>query len=185
MTQEGEAERKRGEDTLRVTDRDQALSPVFRTVLLASDLTELSSSALRVAVALAREHAARVVALNVADETERAKHWLVPFFAEELTYLRAFLRRQEEAALEKLRGQVRAAGADFECVFRWGHPADTIVAEATLRAADLIVVGTRGTPLGSVAERVVRMAQRPVLVVPPVTVQVSSSESPRRTSESS
>jgi nucleotide-binding universal stress UspA family protein len=51
-----------------------------------------------------------------------------------------------------------------------GAPAETIVATAQARSADLIVVGSHGRGgmarvlLGSVAERVVRLAGRSVLV---------------------
>ena len=52
-----------------------------------------------------------------------------------------------------------------------GHPAETIVRIAKERAADLIVMGTHGRTglqhvlLGSVAEKVVRLAPCPVLTV--------------------
>ena len=52
-----------------------------------------------------------------------------------------------------------------------GHPAETIVRAAADRDADLIVVGTHGRGgvarmlMGSVAERVVRLAACPVLTV--------------------
>ena len=52
-----------------------------------------------------------------------------------------------------------------------GHPADTIVRVAQERGADLIVMGTHGRTglqhvlLGSVAEKVVRLAPCPVLTV--------------------
>ena len=51
---------------------------------------------------------------------------------------------------------------------RQGRAPDEIAAVAAQRACDLIVIGTRGRPdtLGSVAEQVVRIAGRPVLVVP-------------------
>jgi nucleotide-binding universal stress UspA family protein len=52
-----------------------------------------------------------------------------------------------------------------------GHPADTIVRVAQERGADLIVMSTHGRTglqhvvLGSVAEKVVRLAPCPVLTV--------------------
>ena len=139
---------------------------MFKRVLVATDLTELSAPAVRLGATLGREDGAVVVALNVAEEPERAKHWLVPFFSEELVHLRGFMRRQEAAALERLRDQVQTTGADVTCLFRWGNPAEIVVAEAKARGVDLVILGTSGSPLGSVAERVVRTAECPILVVP-------------------
>jgi nucleotide-binding universal stress UspA family protein len=74
--------------------------------------------------------------------------------------LRAFLREQGG-------GRARAR------VVLWGGPADEILRAARRARADLIVIAThgrRGIPrvlLGSVAEKVVRYADRPVLVLPP------------------
>ena len=54
-----------------------------------------------------------------------------------------------------------------------GAPSDRVLEEASARGADLIVMGSgrpglvRRTVLGSVAESVIRDADRPVLVVPP------------------
>lgn len=57
-----------------------------------------------------------------------------------------------------------------ECIVSVGAPVDTILEQANLVEADLIVMGTHGrTGLahflnGSVAERIVRYADRPVLI---------------------
>jgi nucleotide-binding universal stress UspA family protein len=67
-----------------------------------------------------------------------------------------------------------AAGVDVtvELHALGGNPAAVLVAEAGRRAADLVVVGRRGTGgladrlLGSVAHRVLRQSDRPVLTVP-------------------
>ena len=77
-----------------------------------------------------------------------------------------------EEALTQLRDLMPAAfhgnwGAELAA----GHPAETIVRVAQERAADLIVMGTHGRTglqhvlLGSVAEKVVRLAPCPVLTV--------------------
>jgi nucleotide-binding universal stress UspA family protein len=71
-----------------------------------------------------------------------------------------------------LRARVVEAGAyvAIEVAARMGTPADSILREAEERKADRIVIGTHGRTgvkhllLGSVAERVVRLAHVPVLV---------------------
>jgi universal stress protein A len=77
-----------------------------------------------------------------------------------------------EAARTHLEDLIRAAfhGA-WDVEIATGHPADTIVRVARERKADLIVMGTHGRTglqhvlLGSVAEKVVRLASCPVLTV--------------------
>jgi nucleotide-binding universal stress UspA family protein len=144
---------------------------MWKAILAATDLRGVSRPALEKAVALARDHRAALFVLHVNVEPELARHWLVPPFEDELAGLRAFMRRHEQAARdhlsEEMKAITRAAGPwPSELVFRWGRPGDTIVAEGKRLQADAIVVGTRGLPLGSVAERVVTTAGRPVLVVP-------------------
>lgn len=67
--------------------------------------------------------------------------------------------------------QMAAAGIDGEMAVVHGVPFQEIVATARLQQVDLIVMGTHGRTglphvlLGSVAEKVVRLAPCPVLVV--------------------
>jgi universal stress protein A len=81
--------------------------------------------------------------------------------------VKADATRNLEACAEPL----RAKGIPVEVSVREGYPATVIEDEATARAADLVVIGTRGHGgfkhllLGSIAERVVQKAPCPVLVV--------------------
>jgi nucleotide-binding universal stress UspA family protein len=83
-------------------------------------------------------------------------------------------KREEEAVTRELRAQIDRARSDqrldiaVEASVRHGRAADEIATVATQRACDLIVIGTRGRrdTLGSVAEQVVTIARRPVLVIP-------------------
>jgi nucleotide-binding universal stress UspA family protein len=87
------------------------------------------------------------------------------------------VRRAAQIALDALVGELRdslaLARVPTRTVIREGLVAKTIVEEAELEDAELIVMGTHarsGLPhvmLGSVAERVMRTASRPVLTVPP------------------
>ena len=81
-------------------------------------------------------------------------------------------RDLDEEALTRLHDLVPDAfRATWQVEVATGHPADTIVRIAQARGADLIVMGTHGRTglqhvlLGSVAERVVRLASCPVLTV--------------------
>jgi nucleotide-binding universal stress UspA family protein len=75
-------------------------------------------------------------------------------------------------ALERVCGQFADAGVACITTSLDGSPAARLVAHAEKTAADLIIVGTHGRGglshaiLGSVANRVVQKAHRPVLVIP-------------------
>jgi nucleotide-binding universal stress UspA family protein len=79
--------------------------------------------------------------------------------------------RSLERVAERLRKRMNDARVQIEVVARIGAPAETILDEATRRNASRIVIGTHGRSgvthllLGSVAERVVRLAHVPVIVV--------------------
>ena len=77
-----------------------------------------------------------------------------------------------EGALTQLRDLIPDAGrGTWDVALVVGHPADAIVRIAQERGVDLIVMGTHGRTglqhvlLGSVAEKVVRLAPCPVLTV--------------------
>jgi nucleotide-binding universal stress UspA family protein len=80
--------------------------------------------------------------------------------------------RGEQALTEKAHA-VRAAGVACETFATFGPAADRIVERAREVGARLLVVGTHGHGfvrnllLGSVAEKIVKAAPCPVLVVPP------------------
>jgi len=77
--------------------------------------------------------------------------------------------------LEKIAQQHLPSECPYRIVLRSGDPASLIVAVAEELPADLIVMPTHGSRgmlgliVGSVAERVVREARRPVLTIQPGT----------------
>ena len=81
------------------------------------------------------------------------------------------LRREGEALLEQARAMAESAGLMTVCHVRVGHAGDEIAACAAEHGCDAIVMGTRGRGavarllLGSVATRVVHVAQVPVTLV--------------------
>jgi nucleotide-binding universal stress UspA family protein len=136
-----------------------------RRIVVAVDFGEASASAVRVAGALARRFEAELTAIH-AESFEAP-----PYFT-----------RQQITAIEKQRKAARAEAQRYlahfaEPLARWPVKAtvsDVIPADAILDASrrhDLIVMGTHGRRgparwwAGSVAERVVREAEVPVLVV--------------------
>ncbi len=159
----------------------------FTHVLVATDFSEPAAHALGYAIEEATLHRARVTLLHVLPpgtgtdvyyvsgpqpqgrvETIAGGRFSAPAPSES-TVVRddpseQVLTQLHDLVPDTFRGtwQVETAA---------GHPADTIVRVAEERNADLIVMGTHGRTglqhvlLGSVAERVVRLAPCPVLTV--------------------
>ena len=138
----------------------------MNTIVLALDGSEGSRRATPVAKSLAETTGAKLVIAHV-DERIAAKG--------DMPHIRAdadeiFARINDEA------DEMRKAGLDVsvereEVVL--GGPAHAIADIADRAGADLIVVGTRGHSapvgvlLGSVTPRLLHVAKRPVLAVPP------------------
>lgn len=133
-------------------------------ILAAVDFGEASAAALRIASAVATAFDARLRAMH-AERFEPPAY----FTLEQVGRLEAEQRRTQAAGVEHLnRFAVEAAAHPVEGLVLDEPPVEAILDAAA--SADLIVVGTHGRRgpgrwwLGSVAERVVRGAEVPVLV---------------------
>ncbi len=79
--------------------------------------------------------------------------------------------REAEDYLKGLENQLRAKGLDVDTHVRYGNEADEIIDHAAQEEIDLIAMSTHGRNgikrlfLGSVAEKVVRHAAKPVFLV--------------------
>ena len=143
----------------------------YKRLLVPLDESATAQRGLGEAMALARALGSTVVLLHAVE--------LAPMLPEVATAeaweaIREGLKASGERVLEEATKRVRAAGVACEAVLHEadaGRPADTIVAEATARRCDLIVMGTHGRRgigralLGSDAELVLRQSPVPVLLV--------------------
>jgi universal stress protein A len=162
----------------------------FTHVLVPTDLSEPANHALRYAVEEATLHRAKVTLLHVLSPGANTDVYYVTgtpaaapqagfdpvaggrlggYLTSEPTVVR---RDPNEEALTRLRDLMPDTfHGEWDAQIGTGHPADTIVRIAQERHADLIVMGTHGRTglqhvfLGSVAEKVVRLAPCPVLTV--------------------
>jgi universal stress protein A len=161
----------------------------FKHLLVPTDFSEPAHSALRYAIEEARLHQAKITLLHVLPpDTQTDVHYVTGALAETaqegfdslisgsplLSQPEVVRRDRSEEALTQLRDLVaNAFPGPSEVAVAMGHPADTIVRVAQERSADLIVMSTHGRTglqhmlLGSVAEKVVRLAPCPVLTVKP------------------
>ena len=136
---------------------------MFDSVVVATDGSESVQRAVDVALDLAERFEASVHALYVVDASE------VESSPESVRdELRSALESEGEAALSTV---VDRASTDVTTAVREGRPAAEITAYAREVDADVVASGTRGRHgenrflIGSVAERVVRTCDKPVLTV--------------------
>ncbi len=140
------------------------------TILVPTDFSADAEKALSTAVDIAKLVEAKVVVLH-------AYHVDIPTMSplgSSYTLPQSFydeLRSQATIQVENAAKKLTAEGVEAIGIALSEPPSVAIVAQAESLPADLIVIGTRGLTglkhvvLGSVAERVVRMAPCPVLTV--------------------
>jgi nucleotide-binding universal stress UspA family protein len=143
---------------------------MLEKLLVATDFSEESDAAVRQALRVSRRTGAELVLVHVSElPLPDPSHVLCPELAalEKAAEVHlADVRRRLDDVLEHTKGQ----GPKVSKVFTEGYPDDRIVDVARELRADLVVVGTHGRTgvrrlvLGSVAERVVRLAQTNVMV---------------------
>jgi nucleotide-binding universal stress UspA family protein len=142
----------------------------FARILVATDFSEASEEAWTTARSLAQSLGAELVLLHVLVEAPLYSE--APFSGPRVREVYAAARAWAEKQLERWAAEARAAGLAVRVELRSGVPYREIV-KAARNKADLLVVGTRGLGgveralLGSVADRVRRLASCAVLSVRP------------------
>jgi len=148
-----------------------------KRILCPTDFSRHSRYALRRAAGMARVAGAEMILLHVLPQTTPAGLNEDSYI---LTDWRKFMKVEEEKARRALEREKRSKfleGVKVKTILGGGSPYREIVRLASTMRADLIVISTHGTTgllhlmLGSVAERVVRLAPCPVLVVKPPRVK--------------
>jgi nucleotide-binding universal stress UspA family protein len=141
---------------------------MYKRILLPLDGSPLAEQALPHAIAQAERFGAQLVLLRVVE----------PMLPTETVIPREAIRRAEEKTraltqeyLERMAARARERGIPVQTVTIEGFPRLQIVQFAEANRIDLIVICTRGRSghsrwlMGSVADRVVRGASVPVLLV--------------------
>ncbi len=157
--------------------------PLYKTILVTSDFTPNSDHAFKHAVMLARQNNAKIHLLHVIQQVDSSIRGYIASVVgesrlsefEKNNYLKAQLELQKELddfAEKELKNypQDLARFAGSQVVI--GQPVTQILDIAEELNADVIVMGTHGKGaiehafLGSVAEKVLRKAKRPVFTIP-------------------
>ncbi len=145
---------------------------MYKRILVAVDGSDMSQLALQEAVNLTKESGGQLRIVHVVDEVTFDLYREVVDPGE----IQKAITKSGEAILSKAQTAVRAAGVTAETrllkIEKLGRRVtDMIAQEADAWPADLIVIGTHGRRgfnhllMGSVAEGVVRIATKPVLLI--------------------
>lgn len=143
--------------------------PAFRLgkILVPTDFSAFSGTAFDLGTALARDLRAKISVLHVL------KPPVYPF-GDRQTFLpgAAITEETRKAVVKQMRAMSEKAGGRVSVQVVQGSPPERICEYARREQVDLIIISTHGRSglshvlIGSVAERVVRHAECPVLVVP-------------------
>ena len=136
----------------------------FQKILVGFDGSQQAEKATEVALALAKSLDARVLLFAVARPPE-------PATIVEVDAMLDDAREHFEEQFKELTQRAKDLGVELETDIAVGHPVEQIVHRAETDHVDLIVLGRRGRSrfekmlVGSTAEKVLRYAHCPVMVV--------------------
>jgi|SoiMethySBSTD1v2_1073268.scaffolds.fasta_scaffold18433_9 nucleotide-binding universal stress UspA family protein len=156
---------------------------LIRKILCAIDRSPSSLQAFGYAIALARWQSARLTLLEVVEEAPPPGVSRAPTSDGVPNETRIALERD----LRRVLTARRASDVKVEIVIRKGKVVQEILAQAKASRSDLVVIGSHGRGgvqrlvLGSVAEKVLRLATCPVLTVRRGVRQARRSRSPFET----
>ncbi len=151
---------------------------MYQHILVAVDGSDTSNLALREAIKLAKDQHAMLRLVHVVDETPAFMPTDDPTMPDPnlIAAVQKALRATGQKVLSTCAAVVREAGIEADTTMKivetlGARIYDAIEEEAAGWPADLIVIGTHGRRgfrrllLGSVAEGVVRVATKPVLLI--------------------
>ena len=140
---------------------------MYDSILLPTDGSERAAAALEHALGAVDAYGADLHVVSVVDQRV-----VLAADAAEKPDVEADLAEEAAEAVEKLAAEAEAAGVSVTTATPNGVPHREILSYADASDIDLVVMGTHGRTgrekrlnLGSTTERVVKAADRPVLVV--------------------
>lgn len=145
---------------------------MFKKIMVATDGSETSMRAAKQAVDLARLSRGSITAIYVVDIHRLAHLPGYTAFPSLSSRLMELMLREGELATAEVGDMACDAGVPFDRIVAEGDPSEEILKKAYDFRSDLLVMGRIGRSglermlIGCVAEKVVRHARIPVLIVP-------------------
>ncbi len=137
----------------------------YKKILIPTDGSEANSVAVEKGLSLARLIGAKAKILFVVDTST-----FIDLPPDDLvTNITSHMKNKGEEVLDKIEEKSDEFGVDIERSVKEGHPVGIIIEES--EDSDIIVIGTHGRSgfsrllLGSTAEKVIRHAECPVMVI--------------------
>jgi nucleotide-binding universal stress UspA family protein len=143
---------------------------MYDRLLLPTDMSPGVDNAIEHAIETAKQHDAALHVLYVID-AEAYSSYPADEYVHEFEGLEHALEQAGEHAVEQIVQRADAAGVATESVIRHGIPHEEILEYMDREDIDLTFVGSKIRSseyrrlLGSVADRVAHMAERPVMIV--------------------
>jgi nucleotide-binding universal stress UspA family protein len=140
-------------------------------IVVPVDFSTHADRAIEYAMEMGKHFGACVELFHVVEDPFGSGGWGSEVYMSDLDGLRERAVAEAKTHLEERRKAIPAGHTPLVATVRMGHVAQTIIEYAKDVHADLIVMGTHGRTglahfiIGSVAERVVRLAPCPVLTV--------------------
>lgn len=142
----------------------------LKTILVPTDFSQCADEAVAYAAEIAKKFEASITLLNIFQTPIYPTPYGGEFALDEEVISK--IREGAKEGIDKTKKKLEALGVrDVKGDVVEGNPADAIAEYASTKKLDMIVMGTHGFRglkhwvLGSVAERVVRTANCPVLTV--------------------
>ena len=141
----------------------------MKRILVPIDFSNHSKNALRYAINFARQFEAELILVYVVEPTVYPADF--SFGQVHVSNIEAELRMHGKQELGKLVENVIAGQVKSTCIVRTGKPYNEIIKTSTEEGVDLIVIATHGHTgvehilFGSTAEKVIRKAPCPILVL--------------------
>jgi len=142
----------------------------LKIVLVPTDFSDASESALRYGKAMAEKFGAALHVVHVMEDL-LAHAWAAEVYVSSMPQLRDEIEKESRLRLGALLTDAERKTLRAETALLAGNPFLEIIRYAKTHGVDLIVMGTHGRGpiahmlLGSVAEKVVRKSPCPVLTV--------------------
>ena len=141
-----------------------------KNILVPTDFSEYSDKALKKAVEIASEHKSKIYLLHVVDEIMQC----AVDYCLDISLVKQVEKQSLGFAREKLQKEVekfaQSKGIQIIVDVKMGDTYETILKEQKDKRIDLIVIASRGKKglihhLGSIADKVMRGAKCPVMLV--------------------
>ncbi len=140
---------------------------MFKKILIATDGSDIAENAADFGIKLAKNLNSEVYCIYVVDTTAFSSINNETLWQN----LKSILEEEGKKALKNVENKVKNLNLRFYPVLKYGNPHEEIVKFAKDKGIDLIVMGTSGRSglnrflIGSVAEKVIRTAPCPVMVI--------------------